>query len=98
MLQTYFATITLSIQPVERTALDILVLALESLESVLSFSSEYVQPRDMGPGRCDLLEGGGEGVEGGEGGAKISTDGSLTLGQEIWELRTQPVHLLHPFQ
>ena len=40
-----------------------------------------------------MEECGGEGVEGGVGGVEVHTDGGLALGQEVRELRTEPVHL-----
>lgn len=63
------------------------------LESVLTLVSKYVQPSNIRPRSGDVEECGGEGVEGGEGGAEVHTDGGLALGQEIRELRTEPVHL-----
>ena len=62
-------------------------------ESVLSLISKYVQPSNLRPGGGDVEECGGEGVEGGVGGVEVHTDGGLALGQEVRELRTEPVHL-----
>ena len=35
-------------------------------------------------------------MEGEEGGVEVDADGGPALGQEVWKLVAEPVHLLHP--